>query len=154
MIIKSTYDILTNGGFQGTGRSMTVQERQKTATIMVVEDTAIAREPLVRLLQYEGYRAVGVTNGQEAIDALPIHNPDIILLDILMPVMNGLEFLSMIRSDRRLSRWRDMPVIVLTAVRDEICERDVRNLGVQGFVLKTGFSLEELMAMIRAQIAA
>jgi len=121
---------------------------------MVVEDTAIAREPLVRLLQYEGYRAVGVTNGQEALDALPIHNPDVVLLDILMPVMNGLEFLSTIRGDQRFSRWRDIPVIVLTAVRDDVCERDVRNLGVQGFVLKTGFSLEELMTIIRTQIKA
>jgi CheY-like chemotaxis protein len=129
-------------------------DKQRAATVMVVEDTAIAREPLIRLLQNEGYRAVGVANGQEALDALPVHNPDLVLLDILMPVMNGLEFLSTVRNDQRFSRWRDMPVIVLTAVRDEICERDVRNLGVQGFVLKTGFSLEELMAMIRAQIAA
>jgi CheY-like chemotaxis protein len=130
------------------------QDKQRSATVMVVEDTAIAREPLVRLLQYEGYRAVGVTNGQEALDALPIHNPDVVLLDILMPVMNGLEFLSTIRGDQRFSRWRDIPVIVLTAVRDDVCERDVRNLGVQGFVLKTGFSLEELMTIIRTQIKA
>jgi CheY-like chemotaxis protein len=116
-----------------------------------VEDTAIAREPLVKLLQYEGFRAFGVANGQEALDALPVHKPDIILLDILMPVMNGLEFLSTIRADPRWSPWHKLPVIVLTAVRDDVCERDVKNLGVQGFILKTGFSLEELMGMIRSQ---
>ena len=121
------------------------------ATILVVEDTAIAREPLVKLLRYEGYRAVGVTNGQEALDALPIHHPDVILLDILMPVMNGLEFLNVIRHD---PRWKNLPVIVLTAVRDDVCERDVKELGVQGFVLKTGFSLDELLGMIRGQIEA
>ena len=130
------------------------EDEQRTATVMVVEDTAIARDPLVQLLQHEGYRTVSVTNGQEALDALPLHNPDVVLLDILMPVMNGLEFLSTVRGDRRFSRWREIPVIVLTAVRDEVCERDMRKLGVQGFVLKTGFPLEELVAMVRAQITA
>jgi CheY-like chemotaxis protein len=119
---------------------------------LVVEDTAIAREPLVKLLQYEGYNAVGVVNGQEALDALPVHRPDIVLLDILMPIMNGLEFLSTIRTEPRWGEWRNLPVIVLTAVRDDVCERDVRNLGVQGFILKTGFSLNELLGMIRAQL--
>jgi CheY-like chemotaxis protein len=126
----------------------------RSRTVMVVEDTAIAREPLVRLLQYEGYRAFGVTNGQEALDALPEQNPDLVLLDILMPVMNGLEFLSTVRNDTKFAQWQKTPVIVLTAVRDEVCERDMRALGVQEFVLKTGFSLVELMAMVRAQIAA
>jgi CheY-like chemotaxis protein len=121
-------------------------------TVLVVEDTAIAREPLVKLLQYEGYNAVGVGNGQEALDALPVHHPDVVLLDILMPVMNGLEFLSTIRTEPRWAEWRALPVIVLTAVRDDVCERDVRNLGVQGFILKTGFSLNELLGMIRGQL--
>jgi adenylate cyclase len=127
------------------------QGHDAARTVLVVEDTAIAREPLVKLLQYEGYRAVGVTNGQEALEALPVHQPDVVLLDILMPVMNGLEFLSTIRADPRYNKWRKLPVIVLTAVRDEVCERDVKNLGVSGFVLKTGFSLDELMKMIRDQ---
>ncbi len=118
-------------------------------TVLVVEDTAIAREPLVKLLRYEGYNAIGVTNGQEALDALATHQPAVVLLDILMPVMNGLEFLNTVRHD---PRWHDLPVIVLTAVRDDVCERDVRALGVQGFVLKTGFSLDELLGMIKDKI--
>jgi CheY-like chemotaxis protein len=121
----------------------------EAATILVVEDTAIAREPLVKLLGYEGYRAIGVTNGQEALDALPVHRPDVVLLDIVMPVMNGLEFLNIVRHE---PKWKDLPVIVLTAVRDEVCERDVKEMGVQGFVLKTGFSLDELLGIIKGQI--
>lgn len=121
-------------------------------TVLVVEDTAIAREPLVKLLQYEGYNALGVTNGQEALDALSVQEPDVVLLDILMPVMNGLEFLSTIRGDPQWERWKNLPVIVLTAVRDDVCERDVKALGVQGFILKTGFSLEELMGMVRGLV--
>lgn len=122
--------------------------------MLVVEDTAIAREPLVKLLQYEGYDAHGVGNGQEALDALSVHEPDVVLLDILMPVMNGLEFLSTIRGDAQWERWKNLPVIVLTAVRDDVCERDVKTLGVQGFILKTGFSLDELMGMIRGLVQA
>ncbi len=121
----------------------------KPPTVLVVEDTDIAREPLVRLLQLEGFEAIGATNGQEALDALPVHQPDLILLDIIMPVMNGLEFLSTIRAD---PSWNKVPVIVLTAVRDEVCERDVRNLGVQGFMLKSGYSTDELLGLIREQV--
>jgi CheY-like chemotaxis protein len=121
----------------------------KPATILVVEDTDIAREPLVRLLRIEGFKAIGVTNGQEALDALPVHQPDLILLDIILPVMNGLEFLSTIRAD---SKWKNLPVIVLTAVRDEVCERDVRALGVQGVVLKSGDSIDELLGLIRQNL--
>ena len=117
--------------------------------ILVVEDTAIAREPLVKLLRFEGYRSSGASNGQEAWDALPTTKPDLILLDILMPVMNGLEFLGMIRTDER---WADLPVVVLTAVKDDAWEQDIRALGVQGFVLKTGFSVEELLGVIRQHL--
>ena len=105
------------------------EKSERSRTVMVVEDTAIVREPLVRLLQYEGYRAFGVTNGQEALHALPEQNPDLVLLDILMPVMNGLEFLSTVRNDGRFEKWQKTPVIVLTAVRDEVCERDMRRWG-------------------------
>ena len=127
------------------GRSGT----QQTPKILVVEDTDVAREPLVRLLQHEGYEAKGVSNGQEALQAIAADPPDLVLLDILMPVMNGLEFLNLIRHD---PRWKHLPVIVLTAVRDDVCERDVKELGVQGFVLKTGFSLDELLGMIRQNV--
>jgi len=139
--------------FNGQSAAVTINPGKPIAgsagTVLVVEDTAIAREPLVKLLQYEGYHAVGVSNGQEALDALPTLKPDVVLLDILMPVMNGLEFLNIVRHE---PQWANLPVIVLTAVRDEVCERDVRQLGVQGFVLKTGFSLEELLEMVRGQV--
>jgi CheY-like chemotaxis protein len=120
----------------------------KPPTVLVVEDTEIAREPLLKLLKGKGFEAIGASNGQEALEALPVHQPDLVLLDIIMPVMNGLEFLSTIRGD---PSWKDIPVIVLTAVRDEVCERDVRNLGVQGFVLKSG-SIDELMELIRERV--
>jgi CheY-like chemotaxis protein len=123
----------------------------RTPTVLVVEDTAIAREPLVRLLRYEGYNAIGVTNGYEALGALASEPADIVLLDILMPVMNGLQFLESIRGD---ARWEKLPVIVLTAVQDEVCERDARSMGVQGFIQKTGFSLPQLLGMIREQLGS
>ena len=124
-------------------------ELPRKRRVLVVEDTDIAREPLVRILRYEGYDARGVTNGREALEALPSYRPDLVLLDVLMPVMNGLEFLGTIRND---PAWRELPVVVLTAVRDDVCERDARHLGVQGFLLKTGFSVDELLAVIRGAL--
>ena len=85
----------------------------KSATVLVVEDTAIAREPLVKLLGYEGYRAIGVTNGQEALELLRAGpRPAIILLDLVMPVMDGWEFLRQRERDPSLA---SIPVVVVSA---------------------------------------
>ena len=99
-------------------------------TILVVDDTDVAREPLVRLHKAEGFMSVGAGNGRKAWDLMPMHRVDLVLLDILMPVMNGLEFLGLLRSDHRFAH---LPVVVLTAVSDDSWKKDIRALGVQGF---------------------
>jgi len=61
--------------------------------ILIADDHPIAREPLARLLKYEGYETACAANGIEALDAVRARRPDLILLDLMMPKMNGLAFL-------------------------------------------------------------
>jgi CheY-like chemotaxis protein len=78
----------------------------------VVEDHADLREMLALLLEAEGYEVETANNGAEALDALEHTRPAVILLDLMMPVMNGWEFWDRRQIDTRL---RNIPVIVVTA---------------------------------------
>lgn len=120
--------------------------RQKT--ILVVEDDADLREALCRVLEEEGYRAVGRANGREALDYLRGEPaPCLVLLDLLMPVMSGWEFREEQMKDPRLSA---IPVIVLSAhVKADLFGK---SLGVDNY-LKKPLALDELLALVARHCA-
>jgi len=112
-------------------------------TILVVDDKANVRQLLDDYLTQQGFRIVTATNGREALYAARQENPDCILLDIMMPEMDGLQFLEHYR------REKTVPVIILTA-RDEETDTVVGlELGADDYVLKP-FRVRELVARIRA----
>jgi Response regulator containing CheY-like receiver, AAA-type ATPase, and DNA-binding domains len=82
-------------------------------TVLVIEDDPDTQDAICGLLEYSGYRAVGVNNGREALDFLKTHSaPQVIVLDLMMPVMNGWEFRDFQREDETLAR---IPVVVISA---------------------------------------
>jgi len=112
-------------------------------TILVVDD-----EPeIVRLvrsyLEQEGYRVVIAYNGEEALYAARHEKPDLVVLDVLMPKMDGLEF------TRRVRREQDVPIIMLTARADETDRIVGLELGADDYVTKP-FSPREVVARVRA----
>ena len=116
-------------------------------TILVVDDHPVTREPLARLLRYEGFDAVCAANGVEALDALARDPaPDLILLDLVMPKMNGVEFLEAVRSD---VRWRAIPVIALTGSLDPRQLERLQGLGVAEVMGKARFTVEQLLGHVR-----
>jgi CheY-like chemotaxis protein len=86
------------------------------AMVMVVDDTAVIREAVARLLRREGFETICAANGKEALDKLKLNQPDLVLLDIMMPEMDGLHCLQELRSD---PRWETLPVIMMTALCDD-----------------------------------
>ena len=84
-------------------------------TILVVEDDEAIRMGLKHLLQFEGYRVETAWNGQDAMAQLKSKIPSLILLDLIMPVMDGWEVLSALAADEKLAK---IPVIVTSAVPD------------------------------------
>jgi CheY-like chemotaxis protein len=117
------------------------------STILVVDDHAVTREPLARLLKYEGFCAVCAANGVEALAAMEAGRPDVILLDVMMPKMNGVDFLRVLRND---SRWRDIPVIALTGSMDPNPIASLQSLGVDEVMTKAKFTVDMLLERIRS----
>ena len=89
---------------------------QSEMTILLVEDDNVIREILGRLMSLEGYHVVGAANGKEALDLLKTLRPKLILLDLMMPTMNGWEFAEALNKDTALAK---IPVVVVSAFRDK-----------------------------------
>lgn len=122
------------------------------ATVLVVDDTALARESVARLLEYEGFKTIKAGNGKDGWATLYDNTPDLVLLDLAMPQMDGVTFLRMLR---RSDRWRDLPVIVLTGMTDDnqLVAR-AKALGIQELVPKATFGFDELLAHVRKHMPA
>lgn len=114
-------------------------------TILVIDDTPIIRDPIAATLSGAGYRALRAANGQEALHVLDHHLVDLILLDVHMPVMDGLTFL---RTIRQRPVTMKTPVIMLTAAEDRKDILEAAKLGIRGYILKSHFSLRDLMTRV------
>ena len=112
--------------------------------ILIAEDDTAVRESLERALRLEGYAVTTSENGQKALDLAAVNQPDLYLLDVMMPVLDGL---SVCRQIRR--QGDKTPVLVLTA-KHEISDRvSGLDAGADDYLLKP-FALDELLARIRA----
>ena len=112
--------------------------------ILVVDDEPQLRRALERALKLEGYEVALAADGEEALAAATRQHPDAIVLDVLMPKLDGLEVCRMLRE-----RDDRTPVLMLTA-RDAVSDRvDGLDAGADDYVVKP-FALEELLARLRA----
>ena len=111
--------------------------------VLVVEDEQSLREPLVYLLEKEGYEVLDAADGNAAIDLFKANNPDIVLLDLMMPGMSGNEVCRVIR------QTSNVPVIMLTAKDSEIDKVVGLEIGADDYVTKP-YSTRELLARMKA----
>ena len=117
--------------------------------LLVVDDVQTNVLLLKALLGKEGYGILVANNGQEALEVIRNENPDLILLDVMMPGMDGMSFAKKIKSDKLLSR---IPIIFLTALDDTQSIVNGFKLGVGDFISKP-FRKEELMVRIKHQLS-
>lgn len=120
--------------------------------ILIADDHPIAREPLARLLRLEGYETACAANGLEALDRVAERRPDLILLDMMMPKMTGLEFLRALADVRPAARG--VPVIVMTSVIDSPDVERARAIGVRDVILKARFTVDDFLARVRSHLPA
>ncbi|WP_371177273.1 response regulator transcription factor [Buchananella felis] len=111
--------------------------------ILVVEDEAAIREPLMFSLQRDGFEVVGAASGVEALEQFAQHDPDMVLLDLMLPGKSGTEVCHEIR------RSSQVPIIMLTAKSSEIDRVVGLEIGADDYVTKP-FSYRELVARIKA----
>ena len=116
--------------------------------ILVVEDQEDNRQILRDLLASADYEMVEAENGQEALTAVTEHKPDLILMDIQMPVMDGYEATRRIKADPAL---KAIPVIAVTSYALSGDEEKARTAGCDGYVAKP-FSPRQMLAKVRETI--
>ena len=87
------------------------------STILLVDDDLTLREMYEERLKQEGYLVIGAANGEDALKKAQESGPNLIILDIMMPKLNGIDVMEKLRSD---SKTKGIPVIVLTALVQEI----------------------------------
>jgi DNA-binding response OmpR family regulator len=112
-------------------------------TILVVEDETTLRETLADALEVEGFRVITAADGREALIRFRADKPDLILLDLMLPELSGIEVCRIIRAES------GVPIVMLTAKDSELDKVVGLELGADDYVTKP-FSLRELSARIRA----
>ena len=117
--------------------------------ILIVEDESDIRELLTYNLQREGFEVVGAANGEDALEALKSEQLQLIVLDLMLPDISGLEICRHIRRDSALSR---LPVIMLTAKGEEVDRIVGFELGADDYVTKP-FNIREMILRVKAVLA-
>ncbi len=112
--------------------------------VLVVDDEPAVRESLERSLRFEGYEVSLASDGEQALAAVAKQVPDVVILDVLMPRLDGLQTCRQLRA-----RGESLPILMLTA-RDGVADRVVGlDAGADDYLVKP-FALEELLARLRA----
>ena len=111
--------------------------------MLVVDDEEIVRDVLVRYLDREGFRVETAADGEAAVERASEFGPDVVVLDLMLPKLDGLEVF------RRIRRTSDVPVLMLTAKREEVDRVVGLELGADDYISKP-FSPREVVARIRA----
>ena len=114
--------------------------------VLVVDDHSDIRLIYSRILRDAGYDVQAARDGSEALQQVDAHPPDLILLDVFMPVMNGVEFLEHLRHD---AAHQNIPVVLMSAVPDNPEVIYARQLGVSKFLRKGDFDLSQLVATVK-----
>ena len=115
--------------------------------ILIVEDDSDFQDIYQLYLQGESFQVLTAMNGKEAMAVLEKETPDLIILDLIMPVMDGEEFYVWLRAQEK---WRSIPVIV-ASVNEKIPSR-ITELGGLAGSLKKPFEIDTLIGMIRANL--
>jgi DNA-binding response OmpR family regulator len=129
----------------GKSGSRAASANAPAKTILFAEDMNLFSEPISLALQARGYRVISVRDGNEALNVAQFYAPDLILLDLGLPQMDGLSFL---RHLRRKELHNDKPIIVLTASASREFVMAARELHVQDYLLKSQCTVKMLLDRI------
>lgn len=126
---------------------MTEQTKKK---ILVVEDEEILLTALREELEGGGYSTEGAVDGVEGLGKVKSYKPDLILLDLLMPKMDGMEMLQKLKEN---SETRDLPVVILTNLSDYEKISEALSLGAMDYLVKANYKLEDLLDKVKTVLA-
>ena len=126
------------------------QARVRRTCVLLVEDDPTQRERIRSWLEPQQWQISEAENGRVALDRLADEVPDIILLDLMMPEMDGFQLITALQER---PAWRRIPVIVITSLDLTAADRARLNSGVEGILLKDSFDPAQLVAIVRGYVA-
>lgn len=112
-------------------------------TILIAEDDTVLRDLYLRKMDKEKYEVVTAENGQEALDKISQNPPDMLLLDINMPVLDGFELLEKLPSEKRT-----FPIIILTNLADQANRERGAKYNVADYFVKKDMTIKSLIEMV------
>lgn len=118
--------------------------------VLVVEDDVALRNLVVSKLNYEGFKCLVANNGEEGLKLALKDTPNIIILDILMPKMNGIEMLKKLREDKR---GTNVPVVLLTNDTDPDHLKEAYKNNASPYITKSDWNLNDMVALINKKIS-
>ena len=118
-------------------------------SILVVDDDAEIRQVLQTVLEHAGHQVIVALDGEDALRLLQQQRPLLVLLDLMMPRMDGLDVIRAMREDPAL---KNISVIAFTALSSQLIEKELFDLGVQGFMRKP-IRIKVLQDMVAAELA-
>jgi len=116
--------------------------------VLVIEDEDSLRDSMTKALRFEGFDAVGEADGRSGVERALAENPDVIITDILMPGLDGIAVVSLLKS-RPATRLT--PIIMVTALSQRSDQRRLMELGADDYIVKP-FTLDELIGATKAQL--
>jgi len=119
--------------------------------VMVVEDDDILRDTMAEILKLEGWRVFKAENGRVALEHIEDKKPSLILLDLMMPEMDGFEFVTRLRQNKK---WHSIPVVVLTATKLSAEDQARLHSYVDIIFQKESYNQKELLQQVHKQVAA
>ena len=119
--------------------------------VLIVDDDAAILEMIAELLSYEGYKVVTYSEGRRAVAFARSILPALILLDLMMPEMDGFE---VVEALREREGWRSIPIVVVTAKNLTADDHSRLNGYVERILQKGAYSREDLLAEIRSRVTA
>lgn len=117
--------------------------------ILIIEDEILIGELLRKKLADEGYYAFLVQDGEKGLEEVRAQKPDLVLLDIILPRMNGFEVLRKVKEDQSL---QSIPVIIISNSGQPAEIEEAKRLGVAGWLVKTEFDPAEVVEKVRKHI--
>lgn len=117
--------------------------------ILFIEDESALQKTLGDVLEQEGYKVIGAADGEAGLKSAKIENPNLILLDLVLPKMHGFEVLKALKSDEST---KDIPIIVLTNLESMGDIEKAIELGATTYLVKASYTLEEVISKIKKVI--
>jgi two-component system alkaline phosphatase synthesis response regulator PhoP len=117
--------------------------------VLIVEDEEIIQKALKMQLDSDGYETLTAPNGEVCLEVLKRFAPDIVLMDLVMPVMDGFEA---IRQIREMENFKNLPIIVLSNLSQEEEIQEAKELGIKDFFIKADNDLSDISKRIKELI--